>query len=216
MPDNIEEKLDSPLVVHKKSDASYQEAASEVTMNSTHTDEESSDTATLERHRFRKTKKKSNAPFVILAVIIVVAAVFVALVYTDTIHLIPEETTEETTTRKSYTTKLENEFEDTIIVKGTYIFFEGEEVDGIKGLERCIKYLDEGTKFTVKDEHAESNFFNNDVLPLLSSYKIDYEITHIESSGLMSKNETTTAATTTAATTTTAAAATEAETEAEE
>ena len=48
-----EENLDSPLVVHKKDDASYQEANTEVSMQNTHVDEDS-DMPTLERHRFKK------------------------------------------------------------------------------------------------------------------------------------------------------------------
>ena len=60
MADEIkEERLDSPLVVHKKDDASYQETAGEISMSATHTDEESGDTPTLERQRFKKKKKKS-------------------------------------------------------------------------------------------------------------------------------------------------------------
>ena len=58
MADEIkEEKLDSPLVVHKKGDASYQEEGNEVSMQNTHVDEDS-DAPTLERHRFKKEKKK--------------------------------------------------------------------------------------------------------------------------------------------------------------
>ena len=57
MADEIkEEKLDSPLVVHKKGDASYQEENNEVSMQNTHVDEDS-DAPTLERHRFKKEKK---------------------------------------------------------------------------------------------------------------------------------------------------------------
>ncbi len=208
MPDNIEEKLDSPLVVHKESDSSYQEAASEITMSSTHTDDEDSETPTLERHRFRKDRNKSSHPLLIIAVIIVIAAVVGGLIYTDKLPFGKEETTEETTI-KSYTEKQENEFEGTIVIKGTYIFFEGEEIDGIQELERNIKYLDEGTSFVIKDEHADSDFLNNEVLLLLSQYGIKYEITHVESSGLMAANETTTAAS--ATTTTTAPSITSAE-----
>ena len=60
MADEIkEEKLDSPLVVHKKGDASYQEEGNEVSMQNTHVDEDS-DAPTLERHRFKKEKKKKK------------------------------------------------------------------------------------------------------------------------------------------------------------
>ena len=54
-----EENLDFPLVVHKKDDASYQEANTEVSMQNTHVDEDS-DMPTLERHRFKKEKKKKD------------------------------------------------------------------------------------------------------------------------------------------------------------
>lgn len=179
--------LDSPLVVHKKDDASFQETANEVTMSATHTDEESADTPTLERHRFKKKKKKSKAPYVILVLVAIAAAVICVLVYNDVIPIGKPETT--TTTKKSYTTQQVNEFEGIITVKGTYIFFEGTEVDGLRGLEKEIKYLEKGTKFVVQDEDADSNFLNFDVLSLLSQYSIDYEIKHIVSSGLIAEYE---------------------------
>lgn len=179
--------LDSPLVVHKKDDASFQETANEVTMSATHTDEESADTPTLERHRFKKKKKKSKAPYVILALLAIAAAVICVLVYNDVIPIGKPETT--ATTKKSYTTQQVNEFDGIITVKGTYIFFEGTEVDGLRGLEKEIKYLEKGTKFVVQDENADSNFLNFDVLSLLSQYSIDYEIKHIVSSGLIAEYE---------------------------
>lgn len=179
--------LDSPLVVHKKDDASFQETANEVTMSATHTDEESADTPTLERHRFKKKKKKSKAPYVILVLLAVAAAVICVLVYNDVIPIGKPETT--ATTKKSYTTKQVNAFEGIITVKGTYIFFEGTEVDGLRGLEKEIKYLDKGTKFIVQDENADSNFLNFNVLSLLSQYAVDYEIKHIVSSGLVAEYE---------------------------
>ena len=87
MADEIkEEKLDSPLVVHKKGDASYQEEGNEVSMQNTHVDEESEAT-TLERHRFKKEKKKKKWPYV-LAVIVVAAVVVIALLVNNgTINL---------------------------------------------------------------------------------------------------------------------------------
>lgn len=195
-----EERLDSPLVVHKKDDASFQETAGEVTMSATHTDEESADMPTLERHRFKKKKKKKKAPYFIIALLAVAVAVICALIYNGVIPVGQEETT--ASTRKSYTTQAENEFKDIITVKGTYIFFEGEEVDGIKGLESEVKYLDEGTTFVVQDENADSNFLNFEVLAILTQYNIKYEVTHIVSSGLVSKYETTAAASQTQAETT--------------
>lgn len=184
-----EEILDSPLIVHKKSDASYQETASEVGMQTTHIDEDSSDEPTLERHRFKKKKKKKKWPYVLVAVIVIAVAVLAVLFNKGVISLGQKETT--TAPRKSYTTQAENRFEGTITVKGTYLFFEGVEVDGIGALEREIKYLDKGTRFTVQDENANSDFLNFEVLSLLSKYEMEYDITHIVSSGLTSVYEVT-------------------------
>ena len=174
MADEIkEEKLDNPLVVHKKGDASYQEEGNEVSMQNTHVDEDS-DAPTLERHRFKKEKKKKKWPYV-LAVIVVAAVVVIALLVNNgTINLSKKETTSAST--KSYTTDVVNPFKDTITVKGTYIFYEGTELDDIGSLEREIKYQDADKTFTVQDEHADSN------------------VTHIQSSGLISKYEATTQA----------------------
>lgn len=189
MEDEIrEEKLDSPLVVHKKDDASYQETAGEIDMNVTHEDEDSN-VPTLERHRFRKEKKSHNGVWIFIAVVAIAVAVICALVYSGKISLKEKETT--TQPERTYVAQEENKFEGIITIKGTYIFFEGTEVDGLSGLEREIKYLDPGTKFTIQDEDADSNFLNYDVLSMLSKYEIDYDITHIVSSGLESEYEVT-------------------------
>lgn len=214
MDDEIkEEKLDSPLVVHKKDDASYQETAREFDMNSTHADDESGDVPTLERHRFRKEKKSHKGVWFLLALIAVAVAVVCALFYSGKLSFKEEETS--TKVERTYVTQEENKFEGIIVVKGTYIFFEGEEVDGISGLERQIKYLDKGTKFTIQDENADSNFLNLDVLSLLSKYEINYEITHIVSSGLKSKYEIEAESTTKKETTTVAPSSTESTAEAQ-
>lgn len=192
MADEIkEEKLDSPLVVHKKGDASYQEEGNEVSMQNTHVDEDS-DAPTLERHRFKKEKKKKKKKWPYMLAVIVVAAVVVIalLVNNGTINLSKKETTSAST--KSYTTDVVNPFKDTITIKGTYIFYEGTELDDIGSLEREIKYQDADKTFTVQDEHADSNFLNKEVLPLLTKYKMKYNVTHIQSSGLISKYEATT------------------------
>lgn len=185
-----EEKLDSPLIVHKKDDASYQETATEFDMNATHTDDEGDDVPTLERHRFRKEKKSKKGIWVLIALFAVAVAVVCGLFYSG---VLPPGKEHVTTTKpeRTYTTAQVNEFKGIITIKGTYIFFEGAEVDGLSGLEREIKYLDKGTKFIVQDEDADSNFLNFDVLSLLSQYGIDYDIKHIVSSGLESKYETT-------------------------
>ena len=128
-----------------------------------------------------------------LAVIVVAAVVVIALLVNNgTIKLSQKETT--SASAKSYTTDVVNPFKDTITIKGTYIFYEGAELDDIGSLEREIKYQDSDTTFTVQDEHADSNFLNKEVLPLLTKYKMKYNVTHIQSSGLISKYEATTQA----------------------
>lgn len=189
MADEIkEEKLDNPLVVHKKDDASYQEENNEVSMQNTHVDEDT-DAPTLERHRFKKEKKKKKWPYVLLVIVVAAIVVIAVLINNGTIKLSTKETT--TQAASSYTTEAANPFKNTITVKGTYIFYEGTELDDIGALEREIKYQDADKTFTVQDEHADSNFLNKEVLPLLTEYKMKYNVTHIQSSGLISKYETT-------------------------
>ena len=189
MADEIkEEKLDNPLVVHKKDDASYQEENNEVSMQNTHVDEDT-DAPTLERHRFKKEKKKKKWPYVLLVIVVAAIVVIDVLINNGTIKLPTKETT--TQAASSYTTEAANPFKNTITVKGTYIFYEGTELDDIGALEREIKYQDADKTFTVQDEHADSNFLNKEVLPLLTEYKMKYNVTHIQSSGLISKYETT-------------------------
>lgn len=192
----IEEILDSPLVVHKESDASYQDSTSDMEMNSTHADEEE-ELPTLERHRFKKKKKSKKGIWFVVIVIAIAVGVVCAVHYSGVLNQSKANT--DTTAKKSYTTQVENKFKGVIVVKGSYIFFEGTEVDGIKGLEKEIKYLDKNTKFTIWDEDADTSLLNdqNGVLSTLSRYEFQYDITHKVSSGLKSKYETTTAPTTT-------------------
>lgn len=183
---NNEEKLDSPLVVHKVTDASYMEMENSVDVSQTHIEEE---TATLERHRFKKEKKNTKWP-VIITFVVVIVAVACYVYFSGALDKVfnPEETT---ATQATESTSSSNRFEGIITVKGTYIFFEGEEVDGIEGLTREIKYLDPGTEFIVQDEDADPTFLGEEVLPLLNEYGIKYEERFVISSGLMSKYETT-------------------------
>ena len=195
---NDNNKLDNPLVVHKETDASFQDVneenditAGDVTI--THYDEEQ---PTLERHRFKKVKKKKKYPYVILILVIVIV-VIVSLMFAgvipnpfvsdddgDSAEVTTEETTEEV-----------NEFEGIITVKGTYLFYEGEEINGSEELIRKIKYLDpEEKSFIVQDEDADSTFLNDEILPVLENYGFEYEVKFIISSGLVSENETTTEA----------------------
>ena len=181
-----EEHLDSPLVVHKVTDASYRETENMVDVNITHIEEE---TATLERHRFKKEKKSSKWP-VVITFLVVVIAVFCYLYFSGTIGGFTKGETTTQPESENYTIPA-NPYDGIITVKGTYIFFEGEEVDGIDGLTREIRYLDAGTQFVVQDDDADDTFLNEEVLPLLSDYGIDVtEVRYVVSSGLTSKYET--------------------------
>lgn len=196
MFDNIDEKLDSPLVVHKETDASYEENNTELDVNITHIDE---DTVTLERHRFKKVKKKSKAPYVFCAVLIIIA-VFAGLYFGGVIPKFFDKV--ETTvpvSESSESTTEENRFKGIITVKGTYLFFEGKEINGTEDLISEIKYANENTSFIIQDENADSIFLNDEILPILTSYNIQYEVKFIVSSGLMSVNETTASDSTTQA-----------------
>lgn len=182
------EKLDSPLVVHKETDASYLETANMDVMSTVNRTEENS--TNLVRHRFKKVKKKSKAPWFIL-IIVVIIAVLCGLYFGGVIGN-RQETPTEKTTKKTYLETSENKFEGIITVKGTYIFFEGEEIDGTSELERIIKYLDTDVTFTIQDEEAEPVLLSQEIIPLLDKYGIKHgEPKYIISSGLVSKYETT-------------------------
>lgn len=205
--ENKEMKLDRPLVVHKSDDASYSENTFDDGMSATHFDDETEETVTLERHRFRKEKKSHKGVWFLLALIAIGVSVLCGLFYSGKISFNNEPSTTAKPER-TYSTQEKNEFEGIITVKGTYVFFEGTEVDGLKGLENEVKYLEKGTKFIIQVEgDADNDFLNYEILTMLSGYEIDYEIKHIVSSGLKSKYETTSSTTTTTTTTTTAPAA---------
>lgn len=189
--DYHDEHLDSPLVVHKVTDASYHETENNVDVNATHIEEE---TATLERHRFKKEKKSSKWP-IILTFLVVVIAVFCYLYFSGSLAGIGLGTAQTTTELETQAYTLpENPYEGIITVKGTYIFFEGEEVDGIEGLESEVRYLDSGASFVIQDEDADSTFLYEEVLPLLQQYGIQTEVRYVVSSGLTSRYETTSGA----------------------
>lgn len=205
MNDEIrEEQLDAPLVVHKKSDASYQDGGINVDMSETHIEEEKK--PTLERHRFKKDpNKKSNKAPVAILIIVIIAVAFCALYFTGNISFGNKNATKATTeTTTETTTSLEEAYAGTIVIKGTYIFVDAQEVDGIEGLQEALKYTDKSTTaYKIIDEDADSNFLNNDVLPLLLDmgfYDKNTEIVHQGYTGLMAAEETT--ANTTVATTT--------------
>lgn len=179
-----EEKLDSPLIVHKVTDASYIDTAVKVDVEYTHNDEGK---ATLERHRYKKVKKKKKWPyFLMLAVIIV--AVACGFYFRGTKDPVDNKTTDPVTDN-NVTINIEDRFNNVITVKGTYIFFEGEEVEGLNGLEKEIKYLDKSNVITVQDESADQLFLAEEILPLLDSYGFKYETKFIISSGLKSQYE---------------------------
>ena len=71
-------ELEPPLVVHKKSDTSYDNNNNSVLeMNDTHIDDTK---PTLTRHRFKKDdKKKGKGAVVVIFIAVVVVAVFAAL-----------------------------------------------------------------------------------------------------------------------------------------
>ena len=179
-----EEKLDSPLIVHKATDASYIDTAVGADVDYTHGED---DNATLERHRFKKVKKKKKWPYFGILAVVIIAAVCV-FYFKGTKAPVDNKTTEPTTD-SNVTINIEDRFNNVITVKGTYIFFEGNEVDGLNGLEKEIKYLDKSTVLTVQDESADQLFLAEEILPLLESYGFKYDTKFIISSGLKSQYE---------------------------
>lgn len=191
MAENFEDKkLDSPLIVHKVTDASYQEMASEVSVDFTHSDDEG--TATLQRHRYRKVKKPKKWPYVLIAIVVAVIVLVTTLYFTGVIKK-PNFGKEKETASTGYVSETENRFAGIITVKNTYIFFEGKEIDGVADLINEVKYLDPNTKFVIQDEKADETLLNQEILPTLDSYNIKYEVKYVVSSGLESKHETTVA-----------------------
>ncbi len=77
------EKLDSPLVVHKETDASYLETANIDIVSTAKKIEENK--TSLVRHRFKKNKKKSKLPYFILLIVVIasVYAVFILAVLSE-------------------------------------------------------------------------------------------------------------------------------------
>lgn len=188
-------KLDNPLVVHKKSDASYAEDVVPFEMNETHNEEEA---PTLVRHRFRKEKKKNNSGshLAVLFFMVILAAVFSGLYFTGNISFHHTQTQKTTKAQEEVTTSLQEKYAGKIVVKDTYIFVNGEEVSGIEGLQAAIEYeTPSTTAYEIIAEHANADFLNYGVLPLLDSLKFygeDTVITHVESTGLMAAAELTT------------------------
>lgn len=187
MSDELE-KLDSPLVVHKETDASYHETANIDIISTTNKVEEN--TTNLVRHRFRKKKKKKGKILLYLILFIVIIVSVLCGLYFSGVIGNKEEKTTEPSTDKTYVSVPENKFEGVITVKGSYIFFEGEEIDGVAELERVVKYLDTNTAFVIQDEEADPVLLSQEIIPLLDKYSIKHdEPKFIISSGLISKYE---------------------------
>lgn len=197
------EQLESPLIVHKVTDASYQETASEIAMEETHIDE---DEPTLQRHRFRKDQKKKsknkNAFVTLLVILVICGAVFAGLYYGGVFsNQEKQEITQSAESTTETTTSIVEAYQGKIVIKGTYIFVDGLEVNGIEGLQNALKYVDPSpTAYEIVKENANSDFLNNDVLPLLLEMKF-YDkstvITSVVSSGLVADEELTTVPSTT-------------------
>ena len=192
--------LESPLVVHKQGDTSF---LSELENSSDDDEEEDDDNgeATLTRHRFRKEKKKGGKGILFLFLVLVIVAVIAALYFTGNLSFSPQNTTTAATTEDiidddESTTSLQDKYKGTIVVKGTYIFVDGQEVDGIEGLQSAIEYEDKSTTaYTIIDEGANKDFFNYDVLDILTKlgfYGKDTKTEHVANTGLIAAAETTT------------------------
>ena len=197
-------QLESPLIVHKKTDASYDENATAFEMSETHVDE---DKPTLTRHRFKKDPKKMNKGFKVLVVIFVIlAGVFAGLYFTGNLPSVNNSNqpsnNESTTAEAETTTSIQQKYEGTIVIKDNYIFVDGTEVDGINGLQEAIKYTEASTtayKIIIEGggDTASDYFYNYEVYPLLLDMGFideNTEIQHVQSTGLVANNETTTKA----------------------
>lgn len=196
------EQLESPLIVHKITDASYQETASDVVMAETHAED---DGPTLVRHRFRKEQKKGSGAWkIVLVLLVICASVFAGLYYGGVIDFSKEVQTTKAESTTEPTTTLEEAYQGKIVLKGTYLFVDGVEVNGIEGLQNALKYEDPSpTAYEIVKENANANYLNNEVIPLLMQmgfYDETTVISTIVSTGLMAEAEQTTQATTQATT----------------
>ena len=205
-------KPDNPLVVHKKSDASYEEDTSAFEMEQTHNEESK---PTLERHRFKKEPgEKHNGWKFLVAFIVILAALFAALYFTGNLPFQQEEETVVEETTEEATTSIEEKYQGTIVVKDTYIFVDGYEVNGIEGLQSALKYKDASTTaYTILTEHADASFLNDNVYPILTDMGFFGDDTLVEvreKTGLMAQAEIAEAEAATATTAATTATATEA------
>lgn len=171
--------LDNPLVVHKKSDASYYDSNENLEMNETLVMEENN---TLKRHRFKKEKSKKNNKWIaILVIIVILVGTFCALYFTGNITFNKPETTTETITKAESTTSFEEAYKGTIVIKDTYIFVDGYEVDGIQGLQSAIRYQEASpTAYVIILDEANGDFYNKEILPVLMKLGFYNEKTEIK------------------------------------
>lgn len=181
---NNNEHLDNPLVVHNKNDASYQNS-NEIEMNETLVIEE---TNTLKRHRFRKdkSKNKNNSGIIFLIIILVLVVAFCVLYFTGNFSFNnknDEELNKQTTTQVESTTSFEQAYKGTIVIKDTYIFVDGYEVNGIEGMQDAISFLEPSTTaFVIINDGANDTFLNNEILPVLMKLGFYDEKTDIKHS----------------------------------
>lgn len=181
---NNNEHLDNPLVVHNKNDDSYQNS-NEIEMNETLVIEE---TNTLKRHRFRKdkSKNKNNSGIIFLIIILVLVVAFCVLYFTGNFSFNnknDEELNKQTTTQVESTTSFEQAYKGTIVIKDTYIFVDGYEVNGIEGMQDAISFLEPSTTaFVIINDGANDTFLNNEILPVLMKLGFYDEKTDIKHS----------------------------------
>ncbi|MBQ9516690.1 MAG: hypothetical protein IJR60_01270 [Eubacterium sp.] len=195
--DEPSDELDNPLVVHKKSDSSY---LTQPDVDDEEDEDDDDGEVTLKRHRYRKEKKKGGKGVLIWALIFAAVAVIAALYFTGNLSFSPQNTTtqkaEVTDEDEESTTTLQDKYKGTIVVKGTYLFVDGEEVDGIEGLQSALEYEDKSTTaYIIIDEGANKDFLNYDVLDILTQlgfYDKQTKIEHLASTGLVAAAETTT------------------------
>lgn len=192
MNDNYE-KLDNPLVVHDKNDASYYNSDENLEMEKTH---EKIETQHLKRHRFKKNNNsKSKKVITFLILFAVLTVVFCVLYFTGNITFNKETSESITETVSESTTTIEQAYAGTIVVNDTYIFVDGIEVNGIQGLQQALRTkIPSTTAYVIINENANSAFLDDEILPILLSmgfYDENTEIQHKNQTGLVPAAHTT-------------------------
>ena len=182
--ETFENELDSPLVVHKERDASYNGCPNFDLMNKTVTDETDS-LPSIERHRFKKKKKNPNKNKIITIVLLVV---LVAVCVGVTVHFVNNGKSNDkknSVTTEETTKSLQEEFKNTITVQGTTIYYEAEVINNVVELENNIKFLPKDTQIIIQNEHADSDFFESvKEVVLQCEFENEPKVEFIQSSGL--------------------------------